>query len=411
VSVDSLRGQKILIVSPNEWGDMRVSKHHYAEALARRGNQVFYLNPPDSRARDRIRIEPVTGIPGLTVVTYRPFVPYAIRFRSRFVFNHLVDAQIHWLLGELGVRFDVVWCFDVNLYSDLRRFRAALKIFHPVDQVSLPYQIDVAAHADVVLSVSNEILLRMRGHPTPQLRVEHGLGQDFIELAQRRLLEHGYRSRPPLKAAYVGNLQMPFIDRAEMLDVIAANEDVEFHFWGPRTGRESNLGTDSSGDGERFIAALEARRNVVFHGAVPPSKLAAELEEADLLLMCYDVQRDPNRGCNSHKILEYLSTGRAIVANHVLDYATRSDLMEMASGHGHPAVSDVFRTVVREIDERNDDAHREARLLYALDNSYDKQVERIERFVAGLGQVEERTGIATRNDVSAQPMSVTRAGS
>jgi hypothetical protein len=395
-----LRGLKILIVSPNEWGDMRVSKHHYAEALARRGNQVFYLNPPNARAHDRIRIEPVADVPGLKTVTYRPFVPYAIRFRSRFIFDRVVNAHIRWLLRRLGTHFDVVWCFDANLYSDLRRFRASLKIFHPVDQVLLPYQIEVAAHADVVLSVSDDILAKVQRHRTPQLRIEHGLGREFVALAQRRLAEPLYRSRSPLKVAYVGNLQMPYIDRPTMLEVIASNQEVEFHLWGPRTNAESNLGSDSSGENEQFISALQARQNVVFHGAVPPSRLAVELEKMDLLLMCYDVQRDPNRGCNSHKILEYLSTGRAIVANHVSDYEERRDLLEMASSDGHPTVTETFQRVVREIDSRNDEIHRRARLLYAINNSYENQIDRIEKFVSELSV--ERKADLLHSDASPQ---------
>jgi len=361
---------------------MRVSKHHYAEALARRGNRVFYLNPPSSRARDRIRVEPVPEVPGLCTISYRPFVPYAIRFRSRFVFDHMVAAQVRWLLKRIGVQFDVVWCFESNLYSDLRVFRAPLKIFHPVDQISLPYQIAVAAHADVVISVSDSILAKVQQFGTPQLRIEHGIGPAFVDLAQRRLGEARYRPGSPLRAAYVGNLQMPYIDRVTMLDVVTSNTDVEFHLWGPRTSGESNLGTDSSGENAQFIARLEAQPNVFFHGIVPPSRLAAELEDADLLFMCYDVQRDPNRGCNSHKILEYLSTGRAIVANFVSDYASRRELIEMASKDGRRTVTDVFRGVVQEIASLNADARRRARVLHALSNSYEKQIDRIDCFVS-----------------------------
>ena len=384
MSIHSLRGLNILVVSPNEWGDMRVSKHHYAEALARRGNHVFYLNPPDARARDRIRIERVAEVPGLRIVTYRPFVPYVIRFRSRFIFDRIINAHIRWLLKELGIRVDVVWCFDSNLYSDLRQFRARLNIFHPVDQVLLPHQMEVASHADLVLSVSDDILVNVQRYAPPRLRIGHGLGRDFVELAQRRLTEPPYHLQSPIKAGYVGNLQMPYIDRAAMLEVISANPEVEFHLWGPRTSEESNLGTDSTGENARFIAALEALRNVVFHGVMPPSRLALALAKMDLLMMCYDVHRDPNRGCNSHKILEYLSTGRALVANHVSDYDGRGDLIAMASRTSAPTFGQIFQRVVREIETLNDPSHRRPRLLHALNNSYDSQIAKIEKFLSEL---------------------------
>ena len=44
----ALRDRTILLVSPNEWGAMHVSKHHYALELAERGNRVIFLNPPRS---------------------------------------------------------------------------------------------------------------------------------------------------------------------------------------------------------------------------------------------------------------------------------------------------------------------------------------------------------------------------
>ena len=125
-------------------------------------------------------MEDVAGVPGLSTVTYRPFVPFVIRFRSRPIFNLIAAAHVRWLLRRIGVSFDVVWCFDANLYSDLRWFRAPLKIFHPVDQVSLPYQVDVAASADIVLSVSNEILRNLQRYDTPTLRVDHGLAPEFV---------------------------------------------------------------------------------------------------------------------------------------------------------------------------------------------------------------------------------------
>ena len=53
-----LKDKSILIVSPEPWAHLFVSKHHYAVHLAQRGNKVFF--PKSSRKRivgknDRIR--------------------------------------------------------------------------------------------------------------------------------------------------------------------------------------------------------------------------------------------------------------------------------------------------------------------------------------------------------------------
>jgi glycosyltransferase involved in cell wall biosynthesis len=400
VSIENLRGLNILVISPNEWGDMRVSKHHYATALARRGNRVVFLNPPNAHASHRLRIEQVEGIEGLSTVTYRPYVPFVIRFRSRRLFNVIAAAHVRWLLRTIGVRFDMVWCFDVNLYSDLRWFRAPLKIFHPVDQVLYPYQVDVAANADIVLSVSDEILDKMRQHGTPQLRIEHGLASEFVALALQRVAEMEYQRHEPIRVGYVGNLLIPSVDREVLLELIATYEQVEFHFWGPRSAQESNVGGENSRQSVEFIRTLEARPNVVLRGPQPPALLAQQIGDVDLLLMCYSVARDPNRGCNSHKILEYMSTGRAIVANHVADYANKHGLIEMMSFDGNGTMVDLFSNVLSEIDRHNGPERRLKRLAYALDNSYEKQIDRIGVFAAqlsGLALKRERSHAGTGN--------------
>lgn len=382
MGIEELRGLNILIVSPNEWGDMRVSKHHYATALAQRGNRVVFLNPPNSQAPERLQLKDVAGIASLTTVTYRPFVPYSLRFHARHLYNLVAGAHVRWLLSRIGVRFDVVWCFDVNLYSDLRWFGAPLKIFHPVDQVSLPYQTEVAEHADVVLSVSEQILRNLREHHSRQLRVEHGLAQEFVELAERRMTAGAYTKNDPLRVGYVGNLLMRYLDRDVLQSVVASHPELEFHFWGPRTASESNVGSDDAPDAERFVMSLASMPNVTLHGPQRANALAGQIGDVDLLVMCYSVSRDPNHGCNSHKILEYLSTGRVVVSNHVSDYADKPELLEMMTPDGGGTFSELFGEVTRRITEHNDETRQRRRLTYALDNSYPKQIDRIASFIA-----------------------------
>ena len=41
-----LNKKNILIISPNFWGNVHITKHHYAIELHRLGANIFYLNPP-----------------------------------------------------------------------------------------------------------------------------------------------------------------------------------------------------------------------------------------------------------------------------------------------------------------------------------------------------------------------------
>jgi glycosyltransferase involved in cell wall biosynthesis len=365
---------------------MRVSKHHYATELTRRGNRVYFLNPPDASAKDRFSVTDIAEVPGLSVVTYRPFVPFALRFRSRAMYNRVAAAHVRWLIKRLGVQFDVVWCFDVNLYADLRWFNANQRIYHPVDQVVEDFQISVAETADLVVSVSDEILQHLRKVAVAVLRVDHGLGQDFVALAERRLTRPDYSQGVPLRVGYVGNLLMRYVDRNRLRTLVHEHEELEFHFWGPRFPAESNVSGSNSNEIREFIRVLQSRPNVVLHGPLPPHELAIQLGDMDLLLMCYDVADDPNRGCNSHKILEYLSTGRVIVANHISDYAGKLGLIEMLPSLDNTQFPRLFDHTVRNVVDMNRFDRQQLRLRHALDNSYAHQIGRIESALSDVEQ-------------------------
>lgn len=390
--IEKLKGLNILIVSPNSWGTMRLSKHHYAETLARRGNRVFFLNPPDAAAKTHWHLQPIPEVPGLSIITYRPFVPFVLRFRSRTLFNIVAAAHVRWILRRLDLHLDLVWCFDVNLYSDLRVFNARFNIFHPVDQIGLKYQREVASSADLVLSVSEEILQHVRAYGVPSRVIGHGLSTQFTSAARERLADLGYEQKKPVRVGYVGNLFMPYIDRATIRILIAQNPETVFHFWGPRAPDDSNVDASRSAEATDFVKFLNASANVQLHGVQHPDAIAGSLREMDLLLMCYSVLDDPNRGCNSHKILEYLSTGRTVVSNFVSDYAGRPDLIQMVSTRYNEALPGLFKEVVRNLNDLNSYERKKARIEYALDNSYERQLDRIKSIVGEIaGESAERS--------------------
>src|SRR5579862_3671957 len=95
-----LAGKTILVISPQAWGDMLISKHHYALELARRGNQVYFLNPPDNDhwnlkgpdKRIQIRVSKVN--PNLYLVDQLLYFPYLLKYHARGLYNLLIKRQI-----------------------------------------------------------------------------------------------------------------------------------------------------------------------------------------------------------------------------------------------------------------------------------------------------------------------------
>jgi hypothetical protein len=390
----SLRGKNILVISPNEWGRMRVSKHHYAIELARLGNTVFFLNPPDSSGAPGVRVEPEGEQDSLFLVRYRPFFPTVLRFRFRRAYDLLMNWQISRIVHALGARLDVVWCFDPNLYSDLRRFGSQARLFHVVDQVEYDYQIDVARSADLVAAVAAPILGRFSNLSVPQAFVNHGLGESFLDIAKERSQVSGYSRGAVVRVGYVGNLFSTHLDREVFTRIIESHPSVEFHLWGPIRYGDSNVSGTHSEDTARFLGFLESQPNVRLRGVQPPARYSRELMEMDLFLMCYDVQADPNGGSNSHKLLEYLSTGRVVVSNRVSTYADDPDLIRMVPNSTNELLPELFASTLASLDECNRPELQAYRARFALSHSYAEQVKKIEDLL-GRAMADEGRSVST----------------
>ncbi len=49
------------------------------------------------------------------------------------------------------------------------------------------------------------------------------------------------------------------------------------------------------------------------------------MKDLDGFFWCYDNDRDPNKGSNSHKIMEYLSTGKVVLSTLISTYTNLED--------------------------------------------------------------------------------------
>ncbi len=399
-----LEGKNILVISPQPWGRMFVSKHHYAVELCRRGNRVWFLEPARESGPMAPHVRTVEEIPGLQLVSRRTFIPRLVRFKARPLYDVLVALEARLLLLALGVRFDIVWSFELNLYSDLGVFRADLRIFHAVDQVATASQIAAGRSADVVFSVAENILDRFGGVAAPRHFINHGLGAEFVRAAEERGSEWAAHDGA-IRVGYVGNLFIPQLDRGAFQRMVEENPGVDFHVWGPREASESNVAAADSIESRAFVRFLRERSNVRLRGVAPSAELAPALYEMDAFLLCYDPVMDPAGGSNSHKILEYLSTGRVVVANHVSTYASRDDLLRMAEPGDNRRLASVFRETMADLARHNAPEATGTRARFALDLAYERHVARIDGILTELISRRKSTrvtpvGVAPRKEVA-----------
>lgn len=361
----------VLIISPQPWDHLLISKHHYALELAERGNRVFFLEPPDANALSRVDFRKAPENSSVTIVRYRPLFPFVIRFHARPIYDRLMLFQVRALKNAMAQPIDVVWSFDFNLFSNLRAFTPKLSVFHPVDPLSQPHQINVARSADAVFSVSEKILDNFRRLSVPRWFINHGLSRPFESIARNptMLQANGKRAR----VGYAGNLMRKPVNRGVLRSMVESNPEVEFHFWGT-----TNASDDADADAARFVTFLGGAKNVTLHGTVSPAQLASQLQSMDCMVLAYSEDPRESDRSNSHKILEYLSTGKVVVSSRISTYEKEPELLRMPDSDDDSTLPALLRDTLGRLDEFNSERLQSLRRSFALDNTYAKQLDRIE---------------------------------
>ena len=101
--MSALTNKTILIISPQGWGDMFISKHHYAIELAKKGNTVYFLNPPgEGGAVKPGSVEIVAAAERLYHIRHQIRFPYDLKFHVLPVFHVLMRPHIRRILKTIG---------------------------------------------------------------------------------------------------------------------------------------------------------------------------------------------------------------------------------------------------------------------------------------------------------------------
>lgn len=363
------RPATIYLNSPQVWSALKVSKHHYARALAARGHTVYFIEPPGAggSARPVVSAGPCNG---LAVVNYRTFFPYALKFHARAVFDTLMRRQARRIVRAIGRAPDIVWDFDnAGQYADLSAFGDAFRIFHPVDDLAPGAR--SAKSADIVVSNAQRYLDRLVSPPRFARVVGHGLTAEFIDRARAIAADPAAAGPPgdpdrPL-VAYVGNLEHPGIDWPAIEAMTARASQARFMMIGP-FGERPDAGPPAS---------LRARANVEFTGPRSSAQILTTALGVDVWLMAYDPSRDVNGGTNPHKLLEYLATGKAIVSNWAEAYAG-TDLVTMPRTPDNATLPDLLADTLGRLESVNALAERRRRAAHTLAFSYDAHLAAID---------------------------------
>lgn len=350
----------MLIVSPEPWGAHHVSKHQYAIVLAERGAQVFFLNPPQY-SLDDIQIRSVSTVPGLHVV-HAPRLVAGLRFYPTLLRRWLEARWLERLEQTAGCRFDAIWLFENSRFYDMRFAGDRLKIYHQVDLNQNFHPATAAATADICYCTSDIIRERLLPYNPRVFKIHHGTpmphalaGMDEEQLAR---FQH-----TGAQAAYIGNLDMAYLDTELLAQAAERFPQVRFHFVG---------GYSQAGALWQRAGSLP---NVVWWGKLQSSQIPAVLAKVDVLLVTYQAERWRDQLSSPHKFMEYMASGKVTVATYTDEYKDKRHLLQMVDNSAD--YLNAFAGVIERLNEYNSTTLQAERIAFAQAHTYEHQLNRI----------------------------------
>jgi hypothetical protein len=384
--MDKAAQRTIVILSTEPWGKMLLSKMHFALELVRRGNKVFFVNPPRPMpGRQLARIaEELEGGNLVLINTNTVWGSLFLRHKLFFLYRRLNRRYIRAIQKLADGKIDEVWSFNPNQYVDLKPFGAERSILMLYDFYRGEHIVHATRSADALISVSQVILDHYRDAPAPKLFLQHGLGSHFADRARKRLESQDFAvtGNGKIRVGYTGNLLRAGMNTEIARELIAGHPDIEFHFWGPHSLKDNNVNSAPNTPLELivFIEFLQRQNNVYLHGIVSQQELSARLFEMDAFLFIYSPKNEMNGASNAHKLLEYISTGKVVISTYVSTYAG-TDLLHMSEPAEEQALPAIFDRAIRDLPVHNSAEQHIRRIRFALDNTYARQIDRVQQFI------------------------------
>lgn len=365
------KNKVIWIFSQQNWEGLKLSKHHYADALSEIGAQVYYFNPPQDSGWTfqipNVSFEKKTKI---TVVKQKLFFPSNLKFHFRYLYNLLIKLQLLIINRKLPTP-DIIWSFDLSNNFPITNFKKSYKIFHPVDEPLTLEAITAAKGANVLFSVANEILDKYP-NKVPKYLINHGLHRSFVNVSA----EH--YNDGVIRIGMSGNWLRKDIDRLTLKKIIETYPKIIFECWG-NIDIKFELDTDTI----EFVEFLKAYKNVILHGLVDTDTLAKAYQRMDAFLICYDVKKDQSSGTNYHKVIEFLSTGKVVISNNISFYNDKRDLIEMCyKRDNNSELITIFSEVIENLMKYNTLFLTKKRRDFSKQNLYSNNVIKIEKLIS-----------------------------
>lgn len=341
--------KRILIISSESWEHDFLSKHHYAIELGKIGNEIFFLNPPGKL--NRCSRPPFTHV---SVIDYKPVVK-GLNYFPVTIANLFYKKDIDRIEKLAGGKFDIIWSFDPYRFQDISTFKASFSLYFAADMhADKKSEKKLSDSAQLVLAPSQLILDTIQTK-TPKVKINHAVA-DYFLVPNLQVTSTNAR----IKIGYVGNLDSKYLDFELLKQVVEMNAGCDFIFIGGQTNNPK----------------LSLPANARFVGRKENREVPALLNSCDVLLLCYNTTLFWKEASNSHKIMEYLSTGKVVVSTRIAEYIDKPLLVVMPDQNNE--LPKLINQVCSKITDYNAPEKQNIRIEYAKQNSYENQLKKID---------------------------------
>ena len=324
---------------------------------------MFFLNPASSKELLSRKNN------HLFIVDYQPKIRGLAKMPN-FMSAWLIKKEIHRIEKKCNAKFDIIWNFDSSRFFNLKTLDSKLRISHIVDQSENKNIRLLNSNVDLSLTVTDYILKRQRKYNKNSFNIGHGT--NIFDNPSEIALPH---TKNKIKVGYLGNLLIKYLDWEVIYNMVINNPRVTFYFAGPYT--ESNL--SSNAVKPKLLKETMKSQNTFFLGTINPSQISSFLSQMDVLLLTYMAANNKEQLANSHKLMEYLASGRVTIASWTEEYSNKRHLLEMVEDN--ELIPKRFQEIVNDLSFYNSDEKQSIRKSWAMRNTYESQIIRIEKII------------------------------
>jgi len=361
-----MENKTILLISPEAWGTNFVSKHHYANYLAKH-NTVYFLNPVTNSTINplgRVKVNTNNINKNLVQVNYQNLLP-RLNSLPKFIQKYIYKKQAQQIQKALNiVKFDIVWSFDPFRFCNQKVWCSDKTIYHTVDfHPKSKYESEIITSSSITFSISKHIPSKHITNKNNIQIINHGF--DNIHVVNDGINIPGENI---IKAVYVGNVGN-LLDKNRLNKLAINYPKIDFILIGPSSN--SNLSIISNKDNITYP------NNVFLLGEIKASLIDLYLKKCDINLLILK-KREGIQNINSHKLMHYFYSGNITISDFLLDYKNNS-ILNMAQTEQDYNV--LFSEVIKNLNNYNSNELKEKRKQFAISNSYDKKIEEISKLL------------------------------